>query len=281
MKEASKKCVVVSTFNRPEHLDRCLNSIVTATGFDDYNLVVLFQKGSHDVLKVLERYQESIDFLCTVNGENKSPLHNINWNRYSTYEIAFNLFNAEFVLGVEDDTVISSDALVFCDEIYAKYKDNRKFRGINLGSFEAPDNTQPNTFSILRYGLHGQAGVITQRVWSSFSSGGIPGNIATEPLDSMLELRLKTGFMVTSNRSRYLDTGWGGTHAPASQDDDYFVNLRKSWVGDEPGVNQFFENNIRHSWRKDAILYRTRDSLAAYLRLLKYWVKNFKIKRKN
>ena len=278
---ATRKSIVVSTFNRHEHLENCLNSIVNASGFEDYNLILLFQKGSDEVWNVINRYIHHIDYLCIIDGSMKTSLHNINWNRFATYNVAFNLFNADFVLGVEDDTIISNDALIFCNEVFEKYKKKRNFKGINLGSFEFSNQAQTNTYSRLRYGLHGQAGVITKSVWRSFSSGGIPENIDVEPLDSMLEYRLKTGFMVTSNRGRYLDRGWGGTHAPRSQYDSSFINLQNSWVGSDSKVREFAESPVSHSWRKDAILFRHRDSLIAYLRLMKYSFKNSRVMRKS
>lgn len=274
MKNTTRKCIVVTTFNRYEHLEKCLHSIVTATGFSEYNLIVVFQKGSVEAHNVIRSFEDHIDFLCTVEGSNKTPLHNINWNRYISYNIAFELFESEFVLGIEDDTVISKDALVFCNQIFARYNKDRKFKGINLGSFELSSRTQANSYSKLRYGLHGQAGVITKRVWKQFSSDKAPWNIGVEPLDSMLEYRLKTGYMVTSNRSRYLDRGWGGTHAPQSDADSYFINLQNSWVGQDSNETNFIECPIRHSWREDAVLFRRRDSLFAYLRFMKYLVKN-------
>ena len=275
MKKSTKKSIVVSTFNRPELLDKCLESIVSAHGFQEYKLIVLHQIGFKEVEAVLDRHKGKIDFLCRVDGSTKTPLHNINWNRYATYAVAFELFESDFVLGIEDDTIISRDALWFCENVYEKFKNKRNFQGINLGSLEFLHPKELNTYSKIRYGLHGQAGVITKKVWKSLSSRGIPKNIATDPLDAMLEPQLKKGFMVTSNCSRFLDSGWGGTHAPESPADSYYLKLQQSWVGSEEVSSEFIEKSINHSWRQDAITFRARDSFKSHLRFLKHILRNW------
>jgi len=281
MKNLTKKSIVVSTYNRAELLEKCLESIISAQGFEEYKLIILHQIGSKEVELVLERYKNQIDFLCRVDGRNKTPLHNINWNRYATYSVAFDLYSSDFVLGIEDDTVIAMDALQFCDYAFEKFKNKRNFKGINLGSLESPQLNGSNTYSRIRYGLHGQAGVITKNVWNSFSSRGIPRNLATEPLDAMLEARLKTGYMVTSNRSRFLDFGWGGTHAPKSPTDSYYQRLQNSWVGSENSSLNFIEAPIVHTWREDSVLFSRRATFMARLRFMKYSLKIWLSKVKN
>jgi hypothetical protein len=232
-------------------LDKTLESITQADNFSQFNLVVLHQIGFPNVENTIRKHRESISMLVEVDGAKKSPLENINWNRIATFRIGFDIYKSKFVLGVEDDTQISKDSLTFCLEMYSKYRKNPFFRGINFGSFESGPNALIGGFTKLSYGLHGQAGVITDRTWKAINRLNLLTQLETEPFDARIEGYLKTGFMITSNRSRFIDEGWGGTHAPSDKKDKYFSKLRASWVGDEV-VRSYSHQPIFHNWRRDS-----------------------------
>jgi hypothetical protein len=134
-------------------------------------------------------------------------------------------------LAVEDDIELGTDAIRFVSEMFQVHQKKVLFRGVNLGSFELEGQVSLEGFSRLSYGLHGQAAAISKRTWRHFSPKKLIKNARTTPLDSAMENFLKMGYMVTPNRSRYLDNGWNGTHAPKDPNDSYFKKLRKSWVG--------------------------------------------------
>lgn len=261
-----KNTIVVSTYSRPVLLDKTLKSITEAYACDQFNLVVLHQVGIPEVQQTIQRYRKSISMLVEVDGSAKSPLENINWNRIATYRIGFEIYNSNFVLGIEDDTQVSKDSLNFCLKIFEDHKNDVFFRGINLGSFESGPSVSINGYSKLSYGVHGQAGAITDRTWKAICRLGLLTQLETEPFDARIESYLKTGFMVTSNRSRFVDEGWGGTHAPSDSNDQYFTKLRNSWVGD--GEAQiYFHNPIIHNWRRDSKRFHY-YSLSPWLKFL-------------
>jgi hypothetical protein len=185
------------------------------------------------------------------------------------------------VLGIEEDTIISYDALSFIDEIFVRYNKVRAFRGINLGSHQPLSSQNQRTFSLLRFGLQGQGGVITRKTWSKLFSNKLYMNISKEGWDSKFEYFIKSGFMVTPNASRILDRGWGGTHAPSDPLSPYFERMSKSWVGTiDVTPTKYQKENEIHSWRNDAIIYHRRDSILFYLRLNPIFSYIYKILRK-
>jgi hypothetical protein len=254
-----KYSVVVSCFSRAELLDTCLNSITKSKNFDLYNLVVLHQTGHEDVSGILQKYEDKIDMKIVVNSQIHTPIGNINWNRLATYEIAFELFGSEFVFGIEEDVEIASDSLKFLANTYEKFKARRDFRGANLGSVAM--NGSSAEFNKLRYGLHGQAGMITKSVWKSLPLKAIKRNIFEYPLDAMFESYLKTGFMTTPIRSKYLDRGWGGTHAPKDSSDRHYLDLQASFLDEENQEFSLSTSEPNPEWRQDCVVYNRRHNL--------------------
>jgi hypothetical protein len=164
--------------------------------------------------------------------------------------------------------MISCDALNFIDEMFTRYRKTRAFRGINLGSHQPLSIENQSTYSLLRFGLQGQGGVITRKTWSKLFNDKLFMDISKEGWDSKFEYFIKSGFMVTPNASRILDRGWGGTHAPADPMSPYFERMSKSWVGKIDSIpTKYRKENEIHLWRNDAIIYRKRDSMLFYLRL--------------
>jgi hypothetical protein len=192
-----------------------------------------------------------------VDGSHLTALENINRNRYLGNRIAIEELGADRVLAIEEDVEISSDAIRFCNEIMIKYSKKPFFKGINLGSREKYSQEDALTYSRQRYGLHGQASVITRKTWKKFNHKKIKKKFSTHGFDSLIELDLKTGFMVTPNNSRSLDTGWDGTHVPGDQRDPYFVEIAESFVGNhQTPTGKFMEKEMHHHWRSDIEIYK-------------------------
>ena len=222
-------------------------------------------------LNSLNFFKESMsDFDVNIQQEPKfeTALANINFNRVLGYRLAFDIYGADAVLGIEEDTILSPDSLYFCEAIYSRYSEEKRFRGINLGSVESSGHISTNSFSLLRFGLQGQAGLITRETWNTIKNSKILDFESGEGWDSSIEFKLKTGYMVTPNRSRSLDFGWDqGVHAPRDKNDAHYVSMRQSWVGAHPlAENQYELGQIAHTWRKDSISYTPYQNLVFSLR---------------
>ena len=247
--------IIVNAFSRAASLDKCLNSIFMSVGEAKIPIILIHQTGHLDVENVILRHSPFISTVKTVTSVNRTALENINHNRMLGYEVAFNEFQAEWVLAIEEDVLISEDALRFISQIIERYENYRFFRGINLGSREPFDLSLLNTYSRLRYGMHGQASVIGRRTWNFINSKNIEAKFSTHGFDSLIETHLKHGFMVTPNLSRSLDTGWDGTHMPNDSTDLYFEEMRASFVGVQATQGPYNCINILHRWRDDLEVY--------------------------
>jgi hypothetical protein len=261
------KSIVLFAYARADLIRDSIESILVAEGNSSWKKVLIHQLEFDDVDQVIKEYEKHFDLVVRVKRQFQPALGNINFNRILGTSICFELFQSEIVLGIEEDSMIGYDSLTFIDQMVEKFGSNRAFRGINLGSLELRTHENLNTYSLIRFGLHGQAGAITRKTWRKFSMEKLLGDISAEGWDSRFEFFTKSGFMVTPNASRLLDRGWNGTHAPTDSSHPYFEKQRMSWVGtDQFAHGPYARVDQKHSWREDAINYRIQDSILFLLR---------------
>ncbi len=276
-----KKSLVIFANSRAELLLNCIESVLNSYGNENWEKVLVLQIGYPDVEKVVSMHENQFDLVLRVKKYYEKTLGNINQNRILGTSICFDLLNSDIVLGIEEDTSIAYDALHFIEEMYEHYQFNKSFRGVNLGSFEPNTEVNRYSYSLLRFGLHGQAGALTKNTWKHFSLSHLLQDICNIGWDSRIESYLKTGFLVTPNSSRFLDQGWGGTHQPTDPDSPYFANQRNSWVGTNPiPIRKYQHKNISHTWRKDARVYKSKESFIYWAKHNKYLYSSFQYIRK-
>jgi hypothetical protein len=250
------KCLLVLCHSRAAHVEKCLESFFSARGSEEYRVVVVRQVGFDDVRDVVETFRSRLSLLIELEGDD-SPEESIRRNRFIGYFACYQTLDSEIVLAMEDDVCISTDALEFIEQAYVRYESNRHFMGINLGSVEPLGDELVDSYSLVRYGIHGQASVLARRTWKRLLKSRIITENPGGHFDSAIEGLLKRGFMVTPNNSRHLDFGYGGTHAPERTDNDYFSRIHRSWVGESVvSAKDFHLKQIRHHWREDAVAYR-------------------------
>ena len=275
------KGIAIFAHSRSQLLNDCIVSVLNSKGSENWKKILIYQRDFLEVEEIVDKYASHFDVLIKINKQFESTLANINYNRLAGTFYGFDVMKCEYMLGIEEDTIISNDALHFIDKMFDRYGKNRAFRGINLGSHQPLTIQNQRTFSLLRFGLQGQGGVITRKTWRKLRSNKLFNNIASEGWDSKFEHLIKSGYMVTPNASRILDRGWGGTHAPGDPLSPYFERMGKSWVGNMGLIPEDYEKkNEKHIWRNDAIIYNKRDSIFFYLRMIPLFLFMYKSLRK-
>lgn len=265
--------ILVNAYARTSELDSCLRSVVNASKNFGTTRLLVHQLGVPESCKISEKYKEFFDIkYLSPLGEN--ALQRINHNRIVGLTELFDNRGMDAVLAIEDDIEIAHDAVNFCMNSLDLYKNNRNFRGINLGSrIEKPNNADSlREYSLIRYGLHGQAGVITQNTWVQINRWRLLDNLDSG-FDAKIEQFLKTGFMVTPNHSRYLDRGFDvyATHAEKNPLHRDFVLNKKSFVGDQywPVPDKYILKQENHGvWRNDALEFNKSENIYFWFKFL-------------
>lgn len=263
-----KKAIVLVGFNRPSLLEESINSIVGASGSQNWIKILIAQRGNDAIELLITKYRNEFDLVISTDGNQGTALANINFNRILGTRIAFDTYRSDFVLGIEEDTQIGFDSLNFIDNMCKKYGQNISFRGVNLGSLEDKTENDLTDYSRIRYGIHGQAGGITRRSWKKIDALLSGKELSKEGWDARIEAYLKSGFMATPNVSRMRDDGWdNGTHAPSNKEDPHYMKLRQNWVGVAPfSLPEYQNRDIFHSWRKDSIVFKPISNFYFYLK---------------
>lgn len=252
----SEGAIFVSTFTRATELDECLSHLVTARGNLNIPLIVIHQIGSTEVSSVIHKWRSQIQILIQTVNAGESPLQNINMNGLLGREIAFTWLGAEWCIGVEDDVMISKDAINFCLFAFRKHRNDPFFRGVNLGSKKPFNLENNNKYSKVSFGIHGQASLITKRTWKKFNPEKLRKQSDIEGQDAMMEHYVKTGYMCTPSNSRYLDKGWNGTHASKDPNNNHYLDIRDSFVGEEIVEFSIYEEVPYDSfWREDSVQF--------------------------
>lgn len=255
-----RAAIVCITYKRANLLQSCLSSLEAARDFHEFDLYVVQQGDFKDVSTVIAKHANSIKTHIKVKADEGEVERNINFNRIVGFEFAFDAGH-NFVLGVEEDVEITSDSLSFILEVL-RHEYSSKFKGINLGSMEDPQAGLEDSYSLLRYGIHGPAGGVTKSTWEKAKMNLCLEGEGIVPWDSWLEPHLKTGFMVTPNISRYKDNGIGGTHTSADSNSNYFKKLREGFdhIQSSP-ADTFKRIEIKHNWREDCKNFDYKDQL--------------------
>lgn len=253
MEQESRGAICVATYSRAEDLDRCITNIVAARQGKNIPLIVVHQRGFESVSQVIAKWKSEIQVLVQSEAQGRSALENINLNSLLGREIAFMWLQADWCLGVEDDVQISCDAIDFVLEMHKRHSKNPFFRGVNLGSKVSFDESKNGFYSLVRFGIHGQASMITKKTWRHFNVKKLRRKSSVSGLDAMMEHYVKTGFMCTPRNSRYLDNGWNGTHSSPDPNDEHYLRIRESYFDGHTGNPRQYElRKFYAPWRSDS-----------------------------
>jgi hypothetical protein len=252
-----KFAVVFFAYRRPELLEKSVQSFLNAESSKNWKRVLVWQSGHKSMEDKVGELENHFDIVVRCDGSQETILSRINFNRIAGMQLAFDSLESDFVLGIEEDSLISYDSLTFIQEVSRRFQKKRAFRGVNLGSIESKDSYSVDGYSRLRYGLQGQAGGLSKRTWQKSFKILRKSEKSLSGWDSLIEYYLKTGYMVTPNLSRMLDEGWNdGAHAPQDPNHEHYKKLRSGWLGlAKCDPIAYREQNIRHKWRKDVRVY--------------------------
>ena len=261
--------VVLATYSRPERLIQCLDSIAVASERAPVMLVIVVQDGNHRVKYIAQRAAKDFPFatILEVNRIGSTPLEAMNLNYWIAFRTAFSNPDIEWALSVEEESVISVDALAFVDAMFQTYGARRSFRGVNLISREV-DPSLRKTYSLLRWGHVGGAGMLTRDSWRRIEAANVQRRLAIFPFDGSIERIMKTGFVVHPNLAKCMNFGWDcGTHLSDAESIERYKALETSWsIADVGGP--YKHKDIRHSWRMDMKPFRRLKGAPHYMRYL-------------
>lgn len=273
MKRHKRKFILVAAYNRVKSLDKLVCSLVKCAGFGEYKLVITYHEEVAEVRNYLLCNNLANLISIPVYGKNRNALENININRIFGYQYCFEMLEADFVIGLEDDVEVGYDTLKFSEAMINRYSNDPEFRCVNLGSRQPFDEKLKFFYGKFRYGIFGQGSCIARQQYFKEKANQLYKWNSGRGLDGMLEPYYKSGFVVMPFVSRYINDGRGGTHAPEDPNDDYYRDLESSFVGiSDFELAPYSKSEFSFKWREDCIPYLVEDSKIYKFRFFKFKV---------
>lgn len=244
-------CILAS--NRLDLLKRCVQSVMRLRRLETSKVFLFIQRGNQEVEKYAFENLELFDLVTYITKKSDVAAENITYNREIVYRTAFGFDDCELTIFLEDDVEVSRDLLEFSIKSNDFFKNKKDFHGINYGSVLV--HNRLNTYSLLRYGMHGPASAISRQAWEKYLINQRKLSSFIH-FDGMVEYVLKTGFMVTPNRSLYIDNGIEGSHT--GPDDISFLKQLKQSFRNDVGTRNFVYERVQMdaNWRYPANRYK-------------------------
>ena len=112
-----KLSICIPTYNRPNQIPNCLNSIYISQKNTnlDFEVCVSDNGSSYDVKKIIDQYKDKFKIVLNINKENLGYQPNL--------QKVISIASGEFVWVIGDDDLLTTDALKFVEDLFVKYND--------------------------------------------------------------------------------------------------------------------------------------------------------------
>jgi len=206
------RVIVVLCYRRTEHLKKVLEGLEQAFLVETFTFVFVVQDPIDSVLNIINSSKLQNKIVLEIEGSNYlSAAQAINGNLATGLKYAFQTLNSRFTIVLEDDIVISKDALCFFLQVNERFIKDRNFRGVNGFSQEFGSDHLQNSVTRINYGL-GWGWAIPERTYKKII--GYWKGSENEHWDFIFEPFIRTGYVVNPYRSRIWNIGfdYSATH---------------------------------------------------------------------
>lgn len=260
------RSIIVICHRRTSHLERVLGALASCTSIESFHVVFVVQDPIKPVLQIIREFPYSHSILTTDCSLSRSTAQSINGNVFAGLEHCFNKLHSEFVIVLEDDIVLSKDALKFYEFAINSQSMFSGFRGVNGFSEMVAPVGASKSFVRVSHGL-GWGWAITEKTYSilrKFWTGKEDNH-----WDFIIEPYVRTGFVVNPIQSRVLNIGFDESATHTSGDSVLGESIQSSFSSNAPNYSELFEIiDTDFFWQGKNI----RFSLLSYLDMMKNWL---------
>jgi hypothetical protein len=260
------KSILILCHRRTVHLEVVLRALEGCNGVSDFTIVFVVQDPTEPVLQVIQKFSLESKLL-EIDGSNyNSSAQAINGNLFYGLDFCFNQLKTSFVVVLEDDIVLSRDALSYFDSVIGLEGNNSAFRGVNAFSETIAPPYLENSFVRTNYGL-GWGWAINSKLYSrilKFWSG-----TENNHWDFIFEPYLRTGYVINPFRSRVLNIGFDESATHTSGNRDLGIRMSNSFNSASGAfIQPVSEANFDYYWMGKKINYSNVSFVQLFCRKL-------------
>lgn len=177
--------------------------------YNSYEVVVVIQSGNPAVRGIIESMLLNPKIISTQYELGSSARKCINSNMFTGLMYCFRELQSDFVVVIEDDILIATDFLVFCEKMFHTHADDSRFRAVNGFSNIAPSRFEKmieHGYVRSNYGV-GWGWAISRDTFERVKL--LWNGDEDEHWDSYIEPVMRTGYVVNPILSRTLNIGFG------------------------------------------------------------------------
>lgn len=237
------RVIVVLCYRRTEHLKKVLKGLEQALLVETFNLVFVVQDPIDSVLNIIYTSKLQNKTILETEGSNYlSAAQAINGNLAAGLKYAFQTLGSSITIVLEDDIVISRDALCFFIQACRSNISKRGFRGVNAFSESTDSSSIQNNVLRLKYGL-GWGWAIPRKTY--FSLLRYWTGYENDHWDFIFEPYIRTGFVINPRRSRIVNIGFdeSATHTSMNKALNYKIETSFIKYGTDHACELLLENN--------------------------------------
>ena len=109
--------ICIPTYNRPNQLPNCLESIYIAQRKSNFkfNVCISDNNSNYNINQIVEKYKKKLDISVNVNKKNIG--YQLNLLK------AISLSDSEYIWAIGDDDLITPDSLLILEKLFINYQD--------------------------------------------------------------------------------------------------------------------------------------------------------------
>jgi hypothetical protein len=263
------KTLFISAYNRDKILLKVIKKAKSCKGYDEYNKILVLQKRSNladeSIVKAVLKIDNNIKIIKTFFGKKYTLFSKYNNNIYRGFKEAFEHFNSEFVIHLEDDILPAYDCLNFLEHTILLYKNDVKYFASAAFSKEFNFFSKNLNFAYSKfiYGIGTKGWGIHRNNWKMFKNLVKPILIPSADtfVDCHIEHTLKKSFyVIMPYRSRSFEIPSDGMNTKKIESSEMVMHrnewyksfLKKKFYNIQEYV---YRSNLPYSWRKDCIKF--------------------------
>jgi hypothetical protein len=251
--DLEKKSIIILCYRRTTHLKQVLTALQNCTAVEDFKMVFVVQDPIAPVLQIIREFPYEKTILSIDGSAYRSAAQAINGNLFVGLDFCFSQMMSSFVIVLEDDIVLSTDALDYFDSIIQSHKNDSSFRGVNAFSEAIAEPTLGDAYVKTNFGLGwGWA----MESGSYFKIRRFWRGTEDNHWDFIFEPYLRTGFVVNPIRSRMHNIGFDDSATHTSENIELGRRILDSFSSsvNEPHV-QVREVDYDFFWMGEKINY--------------------------